>query len=124
MGDRAFGGLCPAAACARSHLGADSAKLRHDLAMHRTGITFGDDEHRVFTDKGLFDTKTLAADRHDCFPTPHSALLSRCDLTSGSHRNNVRTAPMRAAHQRLTMRPLRSSKINANGQNRAELSMW
>src|SRR6185369_2387324 len=52
------------------HLGADRTQLVHDLTVHRTDLSAFDGGHynwRV-AQKGLFDTKTLAIDRHEFFP--------------------------------------------------------
>ena len=66
------------------HLCADRAQLGHDLTMHRADLAAFDGRHdnwRV-AQKGLFDTKTFAIDRHEFFPPLHFAcVLNRCDLT-------------------------------------------
>src|SRR5450631_1085729 len=73
-----------------SHLGADGAKLIHDLAVHGTDIASaatGDFGKRHLADEGFFDTKTFAMNRHETVPDLYSSqVLSRCNLTRGSHR--------------------------------------
>ena len=72
--DLRFGGPGRSGAAACGHLGADRAKLGHDLAMHRADVAaFGG--HWRITHKGFFDTKTFAADRHDFLPTPSLPLF-------------------------------------------------
>jgi hypothetical protein len=74
---------------------------------------------------GFLDTKTSAMNRHEKFPDP----LLRRALKQTEF--NMRFTPElawasfgNAAHQRLTMRLIRSSKINAIGENRANLTTW
>ena len=61
------------AGCASSrhaHLRADGTQLRHDLAMHGTGLV-GLRSWQLDAD-GFFDTKTLAMNRHGTLPEPNS----------------------------------------------------
>ncbi len=75
--DLRFGGFGDGgAACAGAvgHLGADRAKLGHDLAMHRAGVV-AVGGHGHVADNGFFDTKTFATNRHEIFPTPSLRLF-------------------------------------------------
>ena len=58
---------CRAAAGAACHLGADGAQFGHDLTLHGTKIAVCDRGRRHIVDKGLFDTKTSAMNRHEIF---------------------------------------------------------
>ena len=71
------------------HLCADRAQLGHDLTMHRTDLAAFDGRHdnwRV-AQKGLFNTKTFAIDRHEFFPPLHFRVCSK------PMRFNVRFTP-------------------------------
>src|SRR5207342_2847654 len=67
----------------------DGAQLGHDLTVHRSDLAAfdGHGDGRV-AQNGLFDTKTLATNRHEFFPPlQYPSVLDRRDLTSGSRRN-------------------------------------
>ena len=54
-----------AAGAGAGHLGADGAQFGHDLVMHGTDVAVSDRGHRHVADKGFFDTKTSAMNRHE-----------------------------------------------------------
>jgi hypothetical protein len=93
--------------------------------MHGTDLAVGARGHlRVAADVCFFDTKTSAMNRHELFPDLHSRSFIQMRFNIGFTPEQLRSARFSAAHQRLTMRVRRSLKINATGQNRAELAKW
>jgi hypothetical protein len=74
-----------------SHLLAQRPQLVHDFAVHRHGIAIGLDRYRRGAKKRLFDTKTLAMDRHLKIPQPsmHASVVDRGVLTPGSRAERV-----------------------------------
>ena len=62
------------------HLRPDGAQLGHDLAMHRSDLAaFDRHGNGSVAQNGLFDTKTLASNRHEFFPTPLNTWVSYTD---------------------------------------------
>src|SRR5450759_509038 len=105
------------------HLGTDGPQFGHDLAMQGTDIAFSDRRYRHVAAKCFFDTKTFA-NRHENFPDLHSLSFRQMRFNIGFTPGPVVKSAQTAAHHRLTMRARHSLKINATGQNRAELTTW
>src|SRR5664279_567103 len=127
--DRCFHGLrrrAPRHEMTRArHLGADRAQFAHDLAMHGTDIAVCVGGHRyVAAFESFFDTKTSAMTRHEMVPDLHSSSFTHMRFNIGFTPEPLCSMRFAAAHQPLTMRQRRSSKINATGQNHAELASW
>jgi hypothetical protein len=58
------------------------------------------------------------------FPDLHSLRFKQMRFNGEFTPKILVTVGLSAAHQRLTMRAADSLKINASGQNRAELTTW
>jgi hypothetical protein len=92
--------------------------------MHGTDIAGGRGHWNVAAAECFFDTKTSAMNRHEFFPDLHSSSFKQVRFNIGFTPGTIAKRAATATHQRLTMRPHRSPKINATGQNRAEVATW